>query len=59
MMRLMIAGLVASAVFGLASASQAHRRPPLPPQDTKVECPSVKHWAKCLWDEIDRNSGGG
>jgi len=59
MKRLMIAGVFASAVLGLASLAQAHRRPPPPPQDTKVECPSVMHWAKCLWEEVDRTSGGG
>lgn len=58
MKRLMIAGVVASAMLGLASASLAHRRPlPPPKQDTKVECPG-KDWQECLWKELDQRGGG-
>jgi len=58
MKTLLIAGVVASAVLGLASVGQAHRRPAPPPQDVRLECPSVKHWAKCLWEQLDRNGSG-
>jgi hypothetical protein len=46
-------------LIGLASAAQAHRRPPqAPSEEARLECPSVKNWAKCLWQELDRKSGG-
>ncbi len=59
MKRMMIAGITAAAVLGLATAAYAHRRPAPPAQDTKIECPSAKHWARCLWEEMDRAGSGG
>jgi hypothetical protein len=53
MKKLMIAAAFVAGFVGLASAVQAHR-----PNQGAVECPSSKDWAKCLWQEIDRNSGG-
>jgi len=55
---LVIAAVVALGVVGLASAGQAHRQPQVPPPDAPLECPSVKNWAKCFWQELDRNGGG-
>jgi len=54
MKTLMIAAAVVAGFVGLASAAQAHR----PTQGTTVECPSSRDWAKCVWQEIDRNRGG-
>jgi hypothetical protein len=53
MKKLMIAAAVAAGFVGLTSAVQAHR-----PNQGAVECPSSKDWAKCVWQEMDRNSGG-
>lgn len=53
MKKLMIAAALAASFVGLASAVQAHR-----PDQGAVECPSVTNWAKCLWQDIDRNGGG-
>lgn len=56
---LVIAAVAALGVIGLASAGQAHRQPQVPPpEEVPLECPSVKNWAKCLWQELDRNSSG-
>ena len=52
MMKLMIVFTVAAGVAGIASVAQAHR----PAQGT-VECPSTKDWAKCIWQEMDKNIG--
>lgn len=58
MKKLLIAAMAVT-LTGLAFAAQAHRpRPQVPTADAPLECPSVKHWAKCLWQEVDRNSGG-
>ncbi len=54
MKNFMIAVVLASGLIGLASAVQAHR-----PTQGASECPAGKDWAKCLWQELDRNSGGG
>ena len=53
MKKLMIAAALVAGFVGLAFAVQAHR-----PDEGVVECPSVKNWTKCLWQEMDRNSGG-
>lgn len=53
MKTLMTAALLLGFV-GLASAAQAHR----PTQSTTVECPSSKDWARCFWQEMDKNPGG-
>jgi len=53
MKKLVIAAALAASVIGLASAVQAHRLPQGP-----VECPSSRDWAKCIWQEMDRNTGG-
>lgn len=58
-MKMVLTTAVAVALIGLASAAQAHRtRPQVPTAEPPLECPSVKNWAKCLWQDIDRNSGG-
>ena len=53
MKKLMIAAAFAAGLVGLASAVQAHR-----PDQGAVECPSNRDWAKCLWQEMDRNGSG-
>ncbi len=53
MKKLMIAAAVVMGLIGVASAAQAHR-----PMQGTAECPSGKDWAKCLWQEIERNAGG-
>lgn len=59
-MKKVLIAAMALTLIGLASAAQAHRRPPqVPTAEPPLECPSVKNWAKCLWQEIERNSGGG
>jgi len=53
MKKLMIAAVLAAGFVGLASAVQAHSS-----QQGALECPSVKDWAKCLWQEMDRGGAG-
>jgi len=54
MKKLMIAAALLTGLVGLASAAQAHRPKPA----TTVECPSSRDWAKCIWQEMDKNRGG-
>lgn len=53
MKKLMIVAAFVAGFVGLASAVQAHQ-----PTQGAVECPSSKDWAKCVWQEMDRNRGG-
>lgn len=55
---LAITAVALSVMLGLVSVGHAHRRPPPPQQDTPLECPSVKDWARCMWQEADRNGSG-
>ncbi|MBX9589268.1 MAG: hypothetical protein K2X43_08185 [Hyphomonadaceae bacterium] len=53
MKTLTIVVALAAGFVGLASVGQAHRS-----DQATLECPSVKNWAKCLWQDMDINGGG-
>ncbi|MFM9848060.1 MAG: hypothetical protein ACKVP3_12975 [Hyphomicrobiaceae bacterium] len=52
MKTLMIVATVVAGFVGFASAANAHR-----PTQASVECPSSRDWAKCVWQDINRNRG--